>query len=75
MRADTTRHGAVGGRWQAMEADVHCVGVSTLAAGHRTLIPQLINELAKLTKEKGVGNPPKASPSVPQWFSVVYRRC
>jgi len=44
---------------QAMEADVHCVGVSTLAAGHRTLIPQLIGELAKIAKEKGVGSPPK----------------
>eukprot|EP01060_Flectonema_neradi_P021617 TRINITY_DN2938_c0_g1_i1.p1 TRINITY_DN2938_c0_g1~~TRINITY_DN2938_c0_g1_i1.p1 ORF type:complete len:724 (+),score=182.75 TRINITY_DN2938_c0_g1_i1:40-2211(+) len=29
----------------AIDADVHCVGVSSLAAGHRTLVPQLINEL------------------------------
>jgi methylmalonyl-CoA mutase len=31
---------------QAVENDVHAVGVSTLAAGHRTLIPQLIDALA-----------------------------
>ena len=29
----------------AVESDVHVIGVSTLAAGHRTLIPQLIHEL------------------------------
>ncbi|MYE76312.1 MAG: methylmalonyl-CoA mutase [Acidimicrobiaceae bacterium] len=33
---------------QAVEADVHVVGVSTLAAGHLTLVPQLRDELAKL---------------------------
>jgi methylmalonyl-CoA mutase len=31
---------------QAVEADVHIVGVSTLAAGHLTLVPQLRQELA-----------------------------
>lgn len=31
----------------AVEADVHVVGVSSQAAGHRTLIPQLIDELKK----------------------------
>jgi methylmalonyl-CoA mutase len=31
---------------QAVENDVHAVGVSTLAAGHRTLVPQLIGALA-----------------------------
>ncbi|MCB9870060.1 MAG: methylmalonyl-CoA mutase [Planctomycetes bacterium] len=30
---------------QAIENDVHIVGVSTLAGGHRTLVPQLIEEL------------------------------
>ncbi|XP_069111221.1 methylmalonyl-CoA mutase, mitochondrial-like [Argopecten irradians] len=30
---------------QAIDADVHVVGVSSLAAGHKTLIPQLIDEL------------------------------
>ncbi|MGB5666534.1 MAG: methylmalonyl-CoA mutase, partial [Maribacter sp.] len=33
---------------QAIENDVHFVGASSLAAGHKTLIPQLIEELAKL---------------------------
>jgi methylmalonyl-CoA mutase len=30
---------------QAVENDVHVLGVSSLAAGHKTLIPQVINEL------------------------------
>ena len=33
---------------QAAENDVHIVGVSSLAAGHKTLVPQLIEELKKL---------------------------
>lgn len=33
---------------QAAENDVHIVGASSLAGGHKTLIPQLINELGKL---------------------------
>ncbi len=33
---------------QATENDVHLVGVSSLAAGHKTLVPQLINELHNL---------------------------
>ena len=33
---------------QAVENDVHIVGVSSLAAGHKTLVPQLIAELEKL---------------------------
>jgi len=32
---------------QAIENDVHAVGVSTLAAGHKTLIPAIIDELEK----------------------------
>ncbi len=32
---------------QAIENDVHAVGVSTLAAGHRTLVPAIIEELRK----------------------------
>lgn len=36
---------------QAAENDVHVVGVSSLAAGHKTLIPQLIEELKKLGRE------------------------
>jgi len=33
---------------QAVENDVHIVGVSSLAAGHKTLVPALINALKKL---------------------------
>ena len=36
---------------QATENDVHVVGASSLAAGHKTLIPQLIQELRKLGRE------------------------
>jgi methylmalonyl-CoA mutase len=36
---------------QAVENDVHVVGMSSLAAGHRTLLPQLIGELKKLGRE------------------------
>jgi methylmalonyl-CoA mutase len=32
---------------QAIENDVHAVGVSTLAAGHKTLVPEIIAELRK----------------------------
>jgi methylmalonyl-CoA mutase len=35
----------------AIESDVHVVGVSSLAAGHKTLVPQLINELRRLGRE------------------------
>ena len=33
---------------QAVENDVHILGVSSLAAGHKTLVPQVIAELEKL---------------------------
>ncbi|MDY5655850.1 MAG: methylmalonyl-CoA mutase [Prevotella sp.] len=36
---------------EAVENDVHVVGVSSLAAGHKTLIPQLIAELKRLGRE------------------------
>jgi len=36
---------------EAVENDVHIVGVSSLAAGHKTLIPQLFEELKKLGRE------------------------
>ncbi len=36
---------------QAVENDVNIVGVSSLAAGHKTLIPQIIDELKKLGRE------------------------
>lgn len=35
----------------AVENDVHVVGMSSLAAGHKTLLPQLIDELKKLGRE------------------------
>jgi len=35
----------------AMDSDVHVVGVSSLAAGHKTLVPQLIEELRRLSRE------------------------
>jgi methylmalonyl-CoA mutase len=36
---------------QAVENDVHIVGASSLAGGHKTLIPQLIQELKELGRE------------------------
>jgi len=36
---------------QAAENDVHIVGASSLAAGHKTLVPALIEELKKLGRE------------------------
>ncbi|MBQ0072572.1 MAG: methylmalonyl-CoA mutase [Prevotella sp.] len=36
---------------EAVENDVHIVGVSSLAAGHKTLIPALFEELKKLGRE------------------------
>jgi len=36
---------------QAVENDVHIIGVSTLAAGHKTLVPILMKELKKLDAE------------------------
>lgn len=36
---------------QAVENDVHAIGISSLAAGHKTLLPLLIQELKKLGRE------------------------
>ncbi|MCH6267984.1 cobalamin-dependent protein, partial [Neobacillus citreus] len=36
---------------QAVENDVHVIGMSSLAAGHKTLLPQLIEELKRLGRE------------------------
>lgn len=36
---------------QAIENDVHILGISSLAAGHKTLVPQVIKELKKLDRE------------------------
>ena len=36
---------------QSVENDVHVLGVSSLAAGHKTLVPQVIEELKKLSRD------------------------
>ena len=36
---------------QAVENDVHILGISSLAAGHKTLVPQVISELKKYDRE------------------------
>ena len=36
---------------QAAENDVHVIGVSSLAAGHMTLVPELLGELKKIGRE------------------------
>ena len=36
---------------QAMENDVHVLGVSSLAAGHKTLVPQVLEELKNYGRE------------------------
>lgn len=36
---------------QAIENDVHILGISSLAAGHKTLVPEVINELKKANRE------------------------
>ena len=36
---------------QAVENDVHIVGISSLAGGHKTLVPELINELEKFKRK------------------------
>lgn len=33
---------------QAVDADVHVVGISSLAAGHKTLIPDLVKQLKEM---------------------------
>jgi len=33
---------------QAIDSDVHVIGVSSLAAGHKTLVPELITQLKTL---------------------------
>jgi methylmalonyl-CoA mutase len=36
---------------QAVENDVHAIGMSSLAAGHKTLLPAMVNELKRLGRE------------------------
>lgn len=39
---------------QAVDGDVHVVGISSLAAAHRTLIPQLITHLSVLSPHRKI---------------------
>ena len=36
---------------QAVENDVHILGISTLAGGHKTLVPKVLNHLRKMNRE------------------------
>ncbi|MBP3331751.1 MAG: cobalamin-dependent protein, partial [Tidjanibacter sp.] len=58
---------------QAVENDVHVVGVSSLAAGHLTLVPQIIDELKKLGREDIVVVVGGVIP--PQDYDELYRDC
>jgi len=40
---------------QAVDNDVHVVGVSSLAGGHKTLVPQVIQELGRLGRQDIMG--------------------
>jgi methylmalonyl-CoA mutase len=56
---------------QAVENDVHFVGVSSLAAGHKTLVPALIAELKKLGREDILVNVGGVIP--PQDYDFLYK--
>lgn len=61
---------------QAVDADVHCVGVSTLAAGHKTLVPELVKELRKLNRPDilvicGGVIPPQVNPGLMFLFAAI----
>ena len=47
---------------QAVENDVNIMGVSSLAAGHKTLIPQVIEELKRLGREGHHGHRRRCHP-------------
>jgi methylmalonyl-CoA mutase len=55
----------------AIENDVHVVGASSLAAGHKTLVPQLIEELRKLDRDDILVVVGGVIP--PQDFDFLYR--
>jgi methylmalonyl-CoA mutase len=63
---------------QAVEADVHVVGASSLAAGHLTLVPQLRDELAALGRDDvmivvgGVIPPDDIAPLLEMGAAAVY---
>ena len=46
---------------QAVDADVHVVGASSLAAGHKTLVPQLLGELKKVSLNINISASPETS--------------
>ena len=54
----------------AVDNDVHVVGVSSLAAGHRTLAPQLVDELAQLGRSDIVV---VAGGVIPEWDYAYLR--
>ena len=56
---------------QAVENDVHVLGVSSLAAGHKTLIPQVIAELKKLGREDIIVTAGGVIP--PQDYDFLYK--
>jgi methylmalonyl-CoA mutase len=55
----------------AVENDVHVVGASSLAGGHKTLVPQLIEELKKLGREDILVTVGGVIP--PQDYDFLYR--
>jgi methylmalonyl-CoA mutase len=63
---------------QAVEADVHVVGASSLAAGHLTLVPQLRDELDRLGRDDimivvgGVIPPDDVQPLLDTGASAVF---
>ena len=57
---------------QAVENDVHIVGASSLAAGHKTLIPTLIAELKKLGREDIIVTAGGVIP--PQDYDYLYKQ-
>jgi len=56
---------------QAVENDVHILGVSSLAAGHKTLVPQVIEELKKLGRDDIIVIVGGVIP--PQDYEVLYK--
>jgi len=57
---------------QAVENDVHIVGASSLAAGHKTLVPKLIEELKKFGREDIIVTAGGVIP--PQDYDYLYKQ-
>jgi methylmalonyl-CoA mutase len=60
---------------QAVENDVHVLGVSSLAAGHKTLVPSVIAELKKLGREDIIVIAGGVIPAQDYQYLVRCRRC